>query len=57
MRHFCSTTAKPEYENRAVLAHKGLQKQPEGGTEEKNESSSLFLYLLGREPWMRLSPK
>ena len=45
MRHFCSTTTKPEYENRAVLAHKGLQEQPEGIHKEKNFRSSLFLSL------------
>ena len=42
MRHFCSTTTKPEYENRAVLAHKGLQEQPEGVQKARNESFSLF---------------
>ena len=44
MRHFCSTTTKPEHENRGVLAHKGLQGQPEGRGihKEKNFRSSLF---------------
>ncbi len=49
MRHFCSTTTKPEYENRGVLAHKGLQEQPEGVLKEKNKSSSLFFVLYYRD--------
>ena len=32
----------PEYDNRSVLAHKGLQEQPEGVLKGRNESFSLF---------------
>ena len=44
MRHFYSTTTKPEYENRAVLAHKGLQKQPEGVQKRETKVSRFFVF-------------
>lgn len=43
MRHFCSTTTKPEYENQGVLAHKGLQEQPEGVHERETKVSRFFV--------------
>ena len=45
MRHFSSTTTKLEYENRGVLAHKGLQEQPEGVRKAKIERFSLFFVI------------
>ena len=43
MRYFCSTITKPSCKNRVVLAHNALPEQSKG-TEERNESSSLFLF-------------
>ena len=47
MRHFYSTTTKPEYKNRAVLAHKGLQEQPEGVQKRRTKVLLFFLFLSG----------
>lgn len=47
MRHFCPTTTKPEYENRAVLAHNALPDQPEGVLKsEKRKVSAFLLYVV-----------
>jgi hypothetical protein len=45
MRHFYSTTIQPEYENRVVLAHKGLQEQPEGGGTEREERKFFSFFV------------
>ena len=44
MRQFCETTSKPEYENRGVLAHKGLQEQPEGVQKRRTRVLLFFLF-------------
>ena len=41
MRHFCSTTTKPECLNWKILARKGLQEQP-GGVQKRRTRVLLF---------------
>lgn len=45
MRHFCSTTTKPEYLNWKILAHKGLQEQPEGVQKRETKVSRFFVAI------------